>query len=124
MDLYHVETAILADLSCLSVRFDDLIDHLPGHLLNSASRRHFITYAPCLGASILITADTGKTAVLSAVGKLDVRICPGVVNRARRIAKSLPYTEGIKLQLFITSSLSSGIGVQSAIFFLSIFLPP
>ena len=101
MNLYHIESTVLAQFTCFFIRFYDFEDQLFRHLLYFSDRRHFMTRSVCHVASVLIAANTGKSAVLSAVGKLDVGVRSGIVDRASRLCHSLFHTKRIQLQLLV-----------------------
>ena len=101
MNLNHIKAAILAELRCFSVGIHDLIDHGHRHLLHLTLGGGFGAGTVGHGAAILLPADAGKAAVLSAVGQLDIGIGAAVVNSLGRLRQSLPDAEGIQLDLLI-----------------------
>ena len=67
MDLYHVKSALLAELSSCAVGFHDLKDHLLWHLFYMTLRKIFIADTPCFCLGADGPANAGKSAPFSAV---------------------------------------------------------
>ena len=101
MNLYHVKSTVFAQFTCCFIRFYNFEDQLFRHFLHFSDRRYFMARSICHIASVLITANAGKSAVFSSVGKLDVGVCSRVVDRARRLCHSLFHTKRIQLQLLV-----------------------
>ena len=101
VNLNHVKSTVLAELCGLTVGIYDFKDQFTGHFQNFADRCHFSAGSISNGTAILIAADAGQSAILTAVRKLNVCIGAAVMNCTGSLCQALLYAESIQLKLLI-----------------------
>ena len=101
MNLYHIESGLLAQPCGLSIGFDNLIDQFSRHLLYLACRHGHLAWSIGNAAGIYVPSYAGESSVHAAMGELYISKSPGIMDRPRCFRHSLAYAECIQLKLLI-----------------------
>ena len=101
MYLYHVKSAVFAELCPGPVGIHNLKDEFFRHLEYFSCRRHLMAWPVSGLAAALIAANAHQSTVFSSMRELNVGVGSRVVNCSGRFRHPLFYAERIQLKLFV-----------------------